>query len=565
MSLLRPLLFSALAVAVPAASDAEGNGRSASSRPKPGWIRTASVHDPSVFRDTNGKYYIVGTHLASASSDNLISWSQTDTLRNSLSPETIGKIRAWNKDENTRNWFDYLWAPDIIYNRRMRKYCIYLSANGDDWKSNIVLLISDKVTGPFEYAGSVVYGGFSPEDWEQTDVPKVLGAKTLPGRYVANGVRNGKWGLAFPNCIDPCVFYDAAGKLWMSYGSWSGGIFLLALDGATGLRDPKIKYPSNSHSDPYFGTKIAGGSYASGEGSYIKRIGGWYWLFMSYGKLEARGGYNVRVFRSRRPDGPYLDKNGNTPFYDTYRMNFNEGTGVRLFGAYKWGANRSGMVAQGHNSAIVDDDGRAYIVYHTRMDEGHEWHYIRIHQLFLNRDGWLLAAPFRTRGERLDPKGLPKESVCGDWDLILHKMDVDYARLGGARPERVALNADGTISGARTGRWSLDAGTPYITIAIDGVDTFRGVALTVAVDETNDKTPGFTAIGDKTQLTLWGARDVGGKPSQRTATWFSPGMHKNLDGKEKHDGQEHAFHVRFPYLTLRTKMRSATWTRRQSA
>ena len=261
------------------------------------------MHDPSVFRDTNGKYYIVGTHLASASSDNLISWSQTDTLRNSLSPETIGKIRAWNKDENTRNWFDYLWAPDIIYNRRMRKYCIYLSANGDDWKSNIVLLTSDKVTGPFEYAGSVVYGGFTPEDWEQTDVPKVLGAKTLPGRYVANGVRNGKWGLAFPNCIDPCVFYDAAGKLWMSYG-----------------------------------------------------------------KLEARGGYNVRVFRSRRPDG--------------------------------------------------------------------------------------------------------------------------------------------TISGARTGRWSLDAGTPYITIAIDGVDTFRGVALTVAVDETNDKTPGFTAIGDKTQLTLWGARDT---------------------------------------------------------
>jgi hypothetical protein len=28
----------------------------------------------------------------------------------------------------------------------------------------------------------------------------------------------------------------------------------------------------------------------------------------------------------------------------------------------------------------------------------------------------------------------------------------------------------------------------------------------MAVDGTNDKTPAFTAIGDRTQLTLWGSR-----------------------------------------------------------
>jgi len=482
------------------------SARAGNFRPPPGWVRTAHVHDPSVFKDLDGKFRIFGTHLASAQSDNLISWRQTDSLRSAVSHETAEKIRAWNKDGSARNWFDYLWAPDVVYNRKMRKYCVYLSANGDDWKSNIVLLTADRAEGPYEYAGSVVYGGFSPSDWKETDVPAVLGAKTLPERYVTFGVGNKKWGLAFPNCIDPCVFYDEAGKLWMSYGSWSGGIFMLALDERTGLRDARAKYPANAHSDPYFGKKIAGGSYASGEGSYIFRFGGWYWLFVSYGKLEAKGGYNIRVFRSKNPDGPYLDKSGNTPFYDKYEMNFNGPKGVRLFGAYKWPGDRSGMVAQGHNSAIVNDDGRAYIVFHTRTDEGHEGHYLRTHQLFLNKDGWLLAAPYRTRGERLDRKGLPRKALAGSWDVILHRLEVDYAHGGGARAERIELRADRTVGGARTGRWDVETGTPYITVTIDGIDVFRGVALTMAIDGTNDKTAAFTAIGDRTQLTLWGSR-----------------------------------------------------------
>ena len=499
-------IVSLLAVAVFATCAAAPSARNAAFRPRPGWVRTACVHDPSVFKDRDGSYLIVGTHLASARSDNLISWRQTDTLRKAVSPETAAKIRAWNKDEKAGQWFDYLWAPDIIYNKRMRKYCVYLSANGDDWKSNIVLLAGDRAEGPFSYAGSVVYGGFSEADWRETDVAEVLGVKSLPERYTTFGVQDRKWGPVFPNCIDPCVFYDESGRLWMSYGSWSGGIFLLALDERTGLRDMKVKYASNAHSDPYFGKKIAGGSYASGEGSYIQRIGEWYWLFLSYGALEAKGGYNVRVFRSKRPDGPYHDKNGNTPFYDKYRHNFNDHVGVRLFGAYKWRERDSGMVAQGHNSAIVDDDGRAYIVYHTRTDEGHEGHYIRIHQLFLNKDGWLMAAPYRTRGEKLDKKGLPKKSIAGEWDLILHRLEVDYAHLGGARPERVVFKADGTIAGARTGKWDLEKGTPYMNITIDGEDVFRGVALVMAIDGTNDKTAAFTAIGDDSQLALWGSR-----------------------------------------------------------
>ena len=121
---VRKLLVAAFAVyaaAMPAIS-AEGGGRGALYKPKAGWVRTASVHDPSIFKDRDGKYYIVGTHLASAESANLISWKQTSTLRNAIDGATAEKLRAYNADESVRNWFDYLWAPDIIYNKKMRSY-----------------------------------------------------------------------------------------------------------------------------------------------------------------------------------------------------------------------------------------------------------------------------------------------------------------------------------------------------------------------------------------------------------------------------------------------------------
>lgn len=483
-------------------------GRGEFFAPRPGWVRTAHVHDPSVFMDRDGRFYIVGTHLASAESDNLISWRQTSTLRDAIAPEEIEKIRAWNDDAKVRRYFDYLWAPDVIYNPRMRKYCIYLSANGDRWKSNIVMLAGDAPTGPFRYQGTVVYGGFSEDDWRQTDLAQVLRTKDLPERYIHWGVENNRWGQMFPNAIDPCVFFDDAGALWMSYGSWSGGIFLLALDPKTGLRDTKTKYSESPHSDPYFGRLIAGGRYVSGEGSYIRKIGPWYWLFISYGKLEAKGGYNVRVFRSARPEGPYTDRLGNTPFYDVWRENFNDGIGVRLFGAYRWPHESEGMVAQGHNSAIVDDKDRAFIVYHTRTTAGHEGHYIRVHQLFLNKAGWLVAAPFKFRGESLPKKGVPAGTLAGEWNIIMHRLEVDYANLGTAQARRATLHRDGRVSGAFKGRWAVEKSTPYFTIRLEGEggDTFRGVALIQAIDSTNTKTPVFTALGDNTQIAIWGAK-----------------------------------------------------------
>ncbi len=470
--------------------------------------KTVTVHDPAIFRDFDGTYYVFGTHITAASSKDLFDWKQEDAMfRGSLSKDTIAQIRQWDIDKSSGEWFGYLWAPDIIYNPVMEKYCIYLSANGDDWKSNIVLLTSDAVTGPYEYAGSVVYGGFDQDTWTQTDAPQVLGTDALPERYLTNGVGNRKWGDRFPNCIDACVFFDDDGNLRMSYGSWSGGIFLLELDEETGLRDYTVSYETNKHSDAYFGSLIAGGSYASGEASYIQKIGDYYWLFISYGGLEARGGYNIRVFRSKDPKGPYIDALGNGAYYDTWSQNFNQSVGVRLFGAYKWRSMTNGQVAQGHNSAFVDEDGKAYIVFHTRTTNGSEGHYVKVHQLFVNKEGWLVAAPYLTDGETLKEDGYPVSEVAGDYEVILHRLNVDYENLGVNHTEEITLREDGTVTGAYEGSWSLESGTPYITLEIGG-ETYSGVALKMEIEGSSVETMVFTALGQGNQLTLWGSRSV---------------------------------------------------------
>ena len=85
--------------------------------------------------------------------------------------------------------------------------------------------------------GPVVISGFNgtnPNNYKDTDLEIVIGPQSsLPARYA----KGSQWGRTWPNNIDPCVFYDEQGKLWMSYGSWSGGIFMIELDETTGLRD----------------------------------------------------------------------------------------------------------------------------------------------------------------------------------------------------------------------------------------------------------------------------------------------------------------------------------------
>ena len=435
------------------------------------------------------------------------------------------------------------WAPDIVYNKTMKKWCMYMSLNGDHWCSSIVCFVSDNIEGPWTYQGPVVFSGFqgtyahnsyaAADDWKHTDFAIATGETALPSRYKVGD----KWGTYWPNCIDPCVFYDDDDNLWMSYGSWSGGIFMIRLDKTNGLRDYTYTFPyqisgttttpgaadANCTSDPYFGKKIAGGYYVSGEASYIQKVGKYYYLFMSYGGLTAAGGYQIRVFRSEKPDGPYKDcltKTGIDAMYDKYILNFGgyakRDEGVKLFGNYQWETMPNAELAQGHNSAIVDHKGRALIVYHTRFMNRGEEHEVRVHQLFVNQDGWLVAAPYEFSGETYTDNDIATQQlydateVEGDYQIIAHPYRQNTAAMDYEKPVTIHLNADGSISGEYTGKWELVSGTSYINLTLKGVATanaevkFKGVLTEQTIDYTNIKALCFTALSSSDGLATSG-------------------------------------------------------------
>lgn len=534
-------------------------------------------HDPSIVIDNitnpaSPTYYIYGSHLGrgkTTAAENYQEWTvfkageENATATNSLFCSLSGNLvnysdayathavtsvkdhagktvtfgnfdaHGWQKKGNTVKGMQ--WAPDVIYNKTMKKWCMYMSLNGDNWASSIVCFTSDNVEGPWKYQGPVVFSGFlgkyahngyaAADDWKNTDFTIATGETSLPERYNVGD----KWGSFWPNCIDPCVFYDDQDNLWMSYGSWSGGIFLLRLDKNNGLRDYTYTFPyevngkaatstaasANTTSDPYFGKKIAGGYYVSGEASYVEKIGSHYFLFMSYGGLVSTGGYQMRVFRSDNPEGPYVDCNGTSAVFNRYLMNYSatavDNRGVLLFGGYKWDPMSGAEIAQGHNSAFTDKEGRSFVVYHSRFTNKGEGHEVRVHQLFLNDEGWIMAAPFEFDGETITNNDIATKAsiadteIAGDYQFLRHEYGQNTEAKAYETPVNIRLNADGTISGAENGTWERTAGTDYIALTIDDV-VYRGVLVRQTIDYTNIPAIAIAALSSSSGSTTLGQK-----------------------------------------------------------
>lgn len=466
-----------------------------------------SVHDPSIVK-ADGKYYIFGSHRAWAESPDLLDWETFNMNISTKYNELLGDIwEEWCKTETNPNLQGNMWAPDVIYNKDMGKYCMYMSVNGDDWNSVIVLLTADSITGPYEYVGPVIYSGFDSNTADKSDVYKVLGDGAELSRY--QSTKNTKL-----NAIDPCVKYDEDGNLWMSLGSWFGGLYMLRLDNKTGLRDYTTTYETILNvSDQYYGYKIAGGWGVSGEASYVQKFGDYYYLFVSYGGLTAQGGYQIRVFRSENINGPYVDQNGvSAVYHETVNNNLSTNIGVRLFGSYKFSGNYSTHVAQGHNSVLLDDDGKMFVVFHTRFAAGEkpntEAHEVRVHQMFLNEDGWLVAAPYEHTGETIPSTGYTKQEMVGEYEFVIHQPDTYYQVIlkktyGVAETKNIALYSDGSIKGDLTGTWSYTEGTDYMSITLDGV-TYKGVFVKQANESERKLVMTFTALGNN--VTVMGSK-----------------------------------------------------------
>lgn len=434
-----------------------------------------SVHDPSIIL-AGDTYYVFGSHLAAAKSSDLKNWEMVGAGANERNP-LFTNVREELKE--TFEWAESrtLWAPDVVKLKDGRFALYYCACKGDSPRSALGLATSDQPEGPYKNQGILLKSGM----W---------GQPSEDGRVYDPRIH--------PNAIDPSVFYDPSGRLWMVYGSYSGGIFIMKMDPKTGKPLPGQGY----------GKKLTGGNHARIEGAYILRSPETklYYLFVSFGGLDSRGGYNIRVMRSNQPDGPYVDAAGNQmikaiadpskPLFDDRSI---EPYGTKLAGGFQFEGGH-GYVSPGHNSAINDTKtGRSFIVFHARFPGRGEGHQVRVHELVMNTKGWPLIAPYRYAS--LTGRDVKLDEIPGKFQTVNHGSAIT-AEL--TRSQEVSFEQGGKISGALQGTWKL--GTKgLIELTLGGV-RYDGVILRQTKPEDGSRTLAFTALSDK-GVALWGMRD----------------------------------------------------------
>lgn len=470
---------------------------------KGGFHTDTPVHDPDVFVDKDGSYYIFGTHMAAASSDDLRYW---ESFADGVSADNPLFSNLFDENQHV---FDYcgkfngseyaVWAPDVSYNPYLKKYVMYFCTSGSYIKSNICMATADAARGPYTFEEIILYSGFDAATAAQTNLCEVLGSDADISRYLK---KNGNYNnLSWPNCIDPNLFHDKEGRQWMVYGSWSGGIFLIEMDERTG-RPVHPKTDERNQVDAYFGKKLLGGGHKSIEGPFIlyDEISDYYYLFVSFGWLARDGGYQIRLFRAKKPDGPYVDMEGKT----FRRVNHHDPYGLKLLGNYIFPSMECGYKSPGHNSAFEDQDGQIYIVYHQRFDLPTEVHEPRVHQLFRTKNGWLTVAPFATEGEMLCRKNYHESEICGTFYLVEHGLDisdeihkplkVEFTRAGEILKyvEQSSENSNTVKEGRPYGWYTLNEES-RITFHAGGV-TYEGVVVQLN-DEAGNPTMCVTGVG----------------------------------------------------------------------
>ncbi len=424
----------------------------------PDYGADVAVHDPSIFKDDDGKYYAFGTHFAVATSTDLIKWTQ------------YAYNNQWNKLYNASSWKEALketvdvvqpsskigstWAPDVI--KHGGKYYMYYSLTNEfgSNKSAIGRVEADSVTGPYS------------------------NNKVLISSSGASGVSN---------AIDPTVFWDQDGKLWMVYGSAFGGIRLVELNN----KGDKFGLPKDEEDvGDNAGELLWTGSSNNAEGPYIfyNSETKYYYLMVSYGNLETT--YNMRIARSKEVAGPYVDITGE-------EVQGNSTGGNKLAGNYKFEGD-SANYALGHNSVLVED-GNYFVVMHVR-NALKGMHHLEVRQLYFTEEGWPVLAPNRYANEKfgtIDP-----EEFCGDYDVVVHTggitADVSNSTV-------YTFAADGKIKSGdkEVGEWTLTKNC-YLSFTLNG-NEYQGVVAS-----------GWSKYNKRSGLTITATDLVG------NALWANP-------------------------------------------
>lgn len=291
--------------------------------------REARVHDPSSIVKCKDEYWLFATGVG------VSSWRSRDLVKWERGPRVFSKIPAWVQ-EVVPTQRGHFWAPDVIVHNG--RYFLYCSVSRFGVNTSAIALASNPTLDP----------GDPRYEW------------TDHGIVIRSAGRDNF------NAIDPAVI-KTDGGLWMSFGSYWSGIKLIELDPETGKR---IAPDSPVHS--------LARSRAI-EAPHIFRNRDFYYLFVNWGRCcrGVESTYNIRVGRSRKITGPYLDKDG---------VDLMEGGGTLLL------ETDGPFIGPGHAS-IFGEDGKFWFSCHYYDGTRRGRPALAIRPLRWADDGWPVLEP----------------------------------------------------------------------------------------------------------------------------------------------------------------------------
>ena len=221
------------------------------------------VHDPSTIVKCKDEYWVFAT------GPGIVSWHSSDLVNWTNGPRVFDSPPAWTTNTIHGNR-GYFWAPDIIHLKN--RYLLYYSVSTFGKNTSAIGLAVNPTLDPNDPAFHWSDGGL-----------------------VVQSVATDNF-----NTIDPTVTQDLAGNLWLGFGSYWSGIKLTQLSPEKGklLASGSPMYSLARHS--------------SIEASCVYPHGGKYYLFVNWGTCckGTNSTYNIRVGRSDKITGPYLDAKG---------------------------------------------------------------------------------------------------------------------------------------------------------------------------------------------------------------------------------------------------------------
>ena len=431
-----------------------------------------NCHDPKLFQDDDGTYYVYSTDAAmgNGGEKGLQIRKSVDLVHWESLPKSM--IQG-NWDDDFLAWCSLndvtasTWAPTVIRQNglyyMLHGICVG-SSDGTHHNAGIAFAISSSAEGPFYPAHlaserdekirdvlsnlGVTYGQSmfvryafvdrSDDPFEEDAVKKYPGLNTGSFDTISRtDFGEGSWSGGF-GAIDPEFVFDvASGNLMryniggnecyaLSYGSWKGGIAVMYVDSISlkpvAPDGTELDVPADSAEDS-FGVIVAGGNGAAYEGAQIiyNSETESYYVFVSMGDLQWE--YRIGVGRSSELEGPYFDTSGNPMILEAGLSDQYHSFGGKILSACEL-EGENPFRSQGGQSILRTSDGKIMLACHSRTNFTPEYYFfLQLHQMFFNADGW----PVLNLNEYYDDydgddeklASLSVDEISGSYDVIV--------------------------------------------------------------------------------------------------------------------------------------------------